>query len=117
MQEDRTNRPQGCGLRLGLRVTRARPLGHVFGCYGMCNDDPHSPSRTKLVESALLAVEIRRRIRLEHTVPFEKAIDLVEDLDQHTLQLGLTQMSGWPAPLRQKSGLSACGIGWRFSLK
>jgi hypothetical protein len=52
---------QGCGLRFGLRVTRARPLGHVFGYYGavcICNDDRHSPSRTKLVESALLAVEI-----------------------------------------------------------
>jgi hypothetical protein len=22
-----------------------------------------------------------------------------------------------PSPLHQKSGLSACGIGWRFSLK
>jgi hypothetical protein len=35
---------------------------------------------------------------LEHTMPFEKAIDLVEDLEtQHTLQLGLVRMSASPA--------------------
>jgi hypothetical protein len=61
------------------------------------------------------------RMGLEHTVPFERAIDLVEDLEtQHTLQLGLAQMSASlldRPPLHQKSGLPACGIGWRFSLK
>ena len=64
------------------------------------NDDRHNPSKSKLVESALLTLEICRRIGLEHTVPFEKAIELVEDLEtQHMLALGLAQMSASTARL------------------
>jgi hypothetical protein len=57
------------------------------------NDDRHNPSKTELIESPLVAFEIRRRIGIEHAVLFEKTIDLVEDLEtKHMHQLGLAQM-------------------------
>src|SRR5207245_7757430 len=53
-----------------------------------------------------------------HTLPFEKAIDLVEDLEtQHMLQLGLAQMSASAArPLASASEIRFVGLRNRMEI-
>lgn len=53
--------------------------GQIVGRPRIGNNDRHGLSKAELIERPLLAVEIRLRIGLEHSVPFEKTIDLIED--------------------------------------
>src|SRR5215470_12738975 len=84
-------------------------------CIG--NDDRHTVKDQAGRERVARARNLTA-YRLEHTVPFEKAIDLVEDLEtQHMLQLGLAQMSASPArPLASASEIRFVGLRNRMEI-